>query len=134
MNDFRDETISISGKTYTASDIANEKDEFIRLEAAELSFALNRLVYDSSYLVRSAVARKKVGLEKLAGDSHWRVRATVAKYCVDEDIIERLIEDDNDFVRFIMLKRGFGIERFVNDPDEEIAAFARFELQRLQAA
>ncbi len=126
--------ITLYGKTYTAEQIANEKDEYVRLEAVDYYFALNQLVTDRSPLVRTAVARKKVGHDRLVFDENWRVRATVAQHCTDQEIIDILIQDENDFVRYIIAKRGFGAEQLANDPDDEIASIARYTMQQLQAA
>ncbi len=126
--------LTLSGKTYTVDDIIREKDEYIRIEATDFHFALNELVRDKSPLVRTAVARKKVGHEYLAFDKHWRVRATVAQYCSDKELIEILAKDENEFVRYIIAKRGYCAELLINDPDEEIAELAKESLQKREAA
>ena len=128
------DSISLAGKSYTAADIVKEKDVYIRLEAIDNHFALKELANDQSSMIRIAVARKKVGHEKLIKDKNWRVRATVAQHCDDKTLIERLIKDTNDFVRFIIAKRGLCADQLINDPDQEIAAIARFELEKFQAA
>lgn len=120
-----EEAIMIFGKRYTARDVLRDKDEYIRLEAVDKCFALRELVGDPSVLVRMAVARKGVGHEILVTDPSWRVRATVAKYCVESEILDELIQDAHDFVRFVLVKRRHALECFVQDPDEEIAAIAR---------
>ena len=124
------DTVVISGREYTELEIVNETEEYIRLEAVDLCFALNRLVWDRSSLVRTAVARKNIGHKTLVNDESWRVRATVAKYANEDDVLNKLIEDENDFVRFVIVKRGIGLERFINDSDEEISSIARYELQK----
>lgn len=124
------DTIIISGKKYDELSILKEKEEYVRLEAVGLCFALTRLVHDNSALVRAAVARKKVGHEFLVNDKSWRVRATVAKYTDDTRILHSLLKDDNDFVRFIIAKRGCKLDFFINDADEEIASLARYQLQQ----
>lgn len=124
------DTITISGKHYTELSILKEKEEYVRLEAVGLCFALTRLVHDSSALVRAAVARKKVGHEFLVNDKSWRVRATVAKYTDDSNVLDLLVEDENDFVRFVIAKRGNNLDFFINDEDEEIASLARYQLQQ----
>lgn len=123
------DTIEISGKIYTEVSIAKEKEEYIRLEAVDLCFALRKLIHDKSSLVRTAVARKMMGHEFLVKDKCWRVRATVAKYTDDTQVIAKLVTDEHNFVRFIVVKRGFHLEHFVNDSDEEIASSARYQLQ-----
>jgi len=123
------DTITISGKTYTESSIVKEKEEYIRLEAVDLCFALRKLIHDKSSLVRTAVARKMMGHEFLVKDTCWRVRATVAKYTTDTQVLDKLITDEHTFVRFIVVKRGYQLEHFVNDIDEEIASSARYQLQ-----
>ncbi len=123
-------TIAINGKTYSEHDIVKEKEVYVRLEAVGLCFALRALVNDSSALVRCAVARKKVGHEHLVYDSNWKVRATVAQYCDDDGLLDILKNDMNDFVRFIVVKRGYGLEQFIHDVDEEIASIARYGLQQ----
>ncbi|WP_305907254.1 hypothetical protein Q9L42_016930 [Methylomarinum sp. Ch1-1] len=122
-------TLAIDGKVYSEQDIVQEKQEYIRLEAVDACFALHALVNDKSALVRSAVARKKVGHEYLVFDKNWRVRATVAQYCDDEHLLDQLKNDSNEFVRFIVAKRGYALEQFVDDVDEEIASLARYQLQ-----
>lgn len=124
------ETVTISGRLYDESKICKEKEEYIRLEAVDLCFALNKLVHDKSSLVRVAVARKNVGHTLLVNDECWRVRATVAKYAKDESILDKLINDENDFIRFIIVKRGYKPDLFINDTDEEISSIARYQLQQ----
>lgn len=135
MKKISDQAVSILGKAYTEKEVLRHKDEFIRLEAVEQCFALNALAADSSPLVRSAVASKQVGHAVLVGDDNWRVRATVAKHC-KYDLLAQLVHDEHDFVRFIVAKRGFGLDKLVDDEDEEIAAIARHQLQldEMQAA
>ncbi len=123
------DTIKLSGKTYDETSITKEKEEYIRLEAVDACFALRKLIHDKSSLVRIAVARKMMGHEFLVKDKSWRVRATVAKHTDDIQVLDKLISDENDFVRFIIVKRGHQLEHFVNDPDEEIASSARYQLQ-----
>lgn len=123
-------TITINGRVYSEQDIVKEKQEYVRLEAVDLCFALQALVNDSSYLIRCAVARKKVGHQQLVHDDNWRVRATVAKYCEDEALLEILKTDSHDFVRFVVVKRGYALKHFVDDQDEEIASIARYKLQQ----
>lgn len=127
-------TITINGRMYSERDIVKEKEEYVRLEAVELCFALRALANDRSHLIRSAVARKKVGHEKLVHDDNWRVRATVAKYCEDEALLDILKDDRHNFVRFVVVKRGYALEQFVDDDDEEIASIARYTLQHKQIA
>ncbi len=128
------ETIVISGKAYNEVAIINEKEDYIRLEAVDMCFALNALVYDESSLIRTAVARKKVGHDQLVNDESWRVRATVAKYTDDTEILDKLINDEKDFVRFIIVKRGYALEFFINDEDEEIASTAKYQIQQQEVA
>ncbi len=123
------DTITISGKTYTEASITKEKEEYIRLEAVDLCFALRKLIYDKSTLVRTAVARKMMGHEFLVNDECWRVRATVAKYTDNIQVLDKLTADEHTFVRFIVVKRGHNLEHFVNDDDEEIASSARYQIQ-----
>lgn len=125
----REQTVMISGRQYTAMDVFRDKDEYVRLEAVDKCFALRELVGDSSVLVRMAVARKGVGHETLVADASWRVRATVAKYSVENGILDLLVEDVHDFVRFVLVKRNYALESFLRDPDEEIAAIARQALK-----
>ena len=127
-------TIVISGKKYDETAILKEKEEYVRLEAVDLCFALHQLALDSSELVRTAVARKKVKHDVLVGDKSWRVRATVAKYTEDVAVLTRLVADENDFVRFVVVKRGYGLDSFINDTDEEIASIARYQIQNRKAA
>ena len=89
-------------------DVFKDKDEYIRLEAVDKCFALRELVNDPSVLVRMAVARKGVGHETLVVDASWRVRATVAKYSMESKILDLLLEDVHDFVRFVLVKRRYG--------------------------
>ncbi len=128
------ETIVISGRTYDEISIINEKEEYIRLEAVDMCFALSKLVYDESSLIRTAVARKKVGHEWLVNDQSWRVRATVAKYTDDTSVLDQLVKDEKDFVRFIIVKRGYALEFYVNDEDEEISSTAKYLLQQKEVA
>jgi len=128
------DTIVIAGKEYNELGVFNEKDEYIRLEAVDLCFALTKLIFDKSALVRAAVARKKVGHEYLVKDSSWRVRATVAKYTDQKHILDQLVADNNEFVRFVVVKRGHGLDSFVHDADEEIASIARYQLQNNEQA
>ncbi|MCF6204714.1 MAG: hypothetical protein L3J59_13775 [Methylococcaceae bacterium] len=128
------ETIVISGKTYDETALINEKEEYIRLEAVDMCFALSALVYDKSSLIRTAVARKKVGHDLLVNDDSWRVRATVAKYTDNTEILDKLINDEKDFVRFIIVKRGYALEFFINDEDEEIASIAKHQIQQREVA
>ena len=123
------DTITISGKTYTEASITKEKEEYIRLEAVDLCFALRKLIFDKSTLVRTAVARKMMGHEFLVNDESWRVRATVAKYTDNIQVLDKLATDEHTFVRFIVVKRGHKLEHFVNDDDEEIASSARYQIQ-----
>jgi uncharacterized protein with PhoU and TrkA domain len=124
------DTITISGRSYDEKTITKEKEEYIRLEAVDLSFALSRLVYDKSSLVRTAVARKKVGHNLLVNDESWRVRATVAQYTNKTVVLDQLTHDENDFVRYIIVKRGHNLEAYLNDPDEEVASIARYLIQQ----
>ncbi len=120
--------VMINGKSYTEQDIIKEKEEYIRLESVDLCFALSELVFDASPLVRCAVARKKVGHEHLVHDDNWKVRATVAMYC-QEHLLDKLKEDPSDFVRFVVVKRGYDLAHFIHDEDDEIASIARYQLQ-----
>jgi len=124
-----EESINIYGKKYTPDTIIKEPDEYIRLAAASEGFALAHLIKDKSPLVRSSIARIKYGHDQLAADENWKVRATVAKYCKPK-IIKRMINDENHFVRYIIAKRGFHLEHFINDSDEEIADLARYQLSQ----
>lgn len=123
------DTIVIAGKEYDELGVLKDTDEYVRLEAVDLCFALKKLIHDKSALVRAAVARKKVGHEFLVKDESWRVRATVAKYTDQENILDLLVTDNNEFVRFVVVKRGHGLDSFVHDVDEEIASIARYQLQ-----
>lgn len=127
-----EEKITLAGKNYTIAELLKESDDYIRLEAAEQCFALKELVYDRSMLVRSAVARKMIGHDILINDIDWQVRATVAKYCTDTQFLDKLVHDDHEFVRFVVVKRGHALALFTQDSDEEIAAIARHSLQRQQ--
>jgi len=127
-------TVVIDGKLYSEQDIVKEKQEYIRLESVDLCFALQALIQDKSALVRTAVARKKVGHEQLVYDENWRVRAIVAKYCDDERLLDILKNDNNEFVRFLVVKRGYDLEQFIHDVDEEIASIARYGLQNRKVA
>ncbi|MCK5889790.1 MAG: hypothetical protein KAG19_07590 [Methylococcales bacterium] len=120
------ETAVISGKTYTVDTITKEKEEYVRLEAVDMCFALRQLTSDPSALIRTAVARKKFGHPTLVKDKAWRVRATVAKYTDDMDILDQLVKDENDFIRYIIVKREHALTFYLNDPDEEIASIARY--------
>ncbi|MGR9115177.1 MAG: hypothetical protein ACU85E_05380 [Gammaproteobacteria bacterium] len=130
----REQTVMIFGKQYTAEDLLREKDEYVRLEAADKCFALRELVNDTSVLVRMAVARKGVGHDALVADSSWKVRAVVAKYSKEERILDLLVKDVHDFVRFVLVKRCYALECFLQDSDEEIAAIARHGLDGQYAA
>ena len=118
------EKITISGRRYDEQGIANEKEEYIRLEAVDLCFGLKKLVFDKSALIRTAVARKKVGHDLLVKDESWRVRATVAKYTDDPKLLDFLAKDENNFVRYVVVKRGHGLKQFIDDVDEEISSIA----------
>ncbi|NOQ14441.1 MAG: hypothetical protein GQ583_08210 [Methyloprofundus sp.] len=124
-----EESIDIYGKVYTQRKICKEPDEYIRLAAASQGFALKYLINDKSTLVRSSIARIKYGHEQLATDESWKVRATVAKHCKPK-LLSRMIDDEHHFVRYIIARRGFHLEHFINDPDEEIADLARYELSK----
>ncbi len=126
-------TIKINGRTYTEKDIVKEKEEYVRLEAVDRCFALTALANDASPLVRCAVARKKVAHEQLVNDPDWKVRATVAMYC-PESMLEKLKDDSSDFVRFVVVKRGYDLKRFIHDQDDEIASIARYQLQKTALA
>ena len=124
-----EESIDIYGKVYTQTKICKEPDEYIRLAAASEGFALKHLINDESAIVRSSIARIKYGHEQLLSDENWKVRATVAKHC-KPILLSGMINDENHFVRYIIAKRGFHLEHFINDPDEEIADLARYELNK----
>ncbi|NOR69438.1 MAG: hypothetical protein GQ532_07045 [Methylomarinum sp.] len=127
-------TIVIAGKEYDELTIFKEKEEYIRLEAVDLCFALKKLVNDKSALVRAAVAQKNVGHEALVNDDSWRVRATVAKYTDSNRVLDVLVGDSHDFVRYVVVKRGYGLFLLVNDPDEEIASIAKYQMQNNEGA
>lgn len=124
------DTITIAGRKYDEKGIAKEKEEYVRLEAVDLCFGLKHLIFDKSALVRTAVARKKIGHELFVNDKSWRVRATVAKYSDDPKVLDQLLKDENDFVRFVLVKRGHGLVHFTKDTDEEIVSIARYQLQK----
>ena len=124
-----EESIYLYGKKYTLAAICKEPDEYIRLAAASEGFALQHLVNDTSALVRSSIARIKYGHDQLASDESWKVRATVAKHC-NPKILSCMINDENHFVRYVIAKRGFYLEHFINDSDDEIAELARYELNK----
>jgi len=128
------DTVVIAGKEYNELGVLKERDEYIRLEAVDLCFALKKLIHDKSALVRAAVARKKVGHEFLVKDKSWRVRATVAKYADQKNILDLLVTDNNEFVRFVVVKRGHGLNSFIHDADDEIASIARYQLQNDERA
>jgi hypothetical protein len=128
------QTILLAGRQYTVADVVTEPDEYVRLEAVDLCFALTHLIHDHSVLVRCAVARKKVGHDVLVKDQDWHVRATVAKYCIESHFLDILAQDSHEFVRFVVVKRGYASDYLVNDTDEEIAAIARYNLQYQRAA
>lgn len=125
-----EETITLAGKIYNVAELLREVDDYVRLEAAEQCFALTALINDPSSLVRSTVARKKIGHEVLVKDVEWQVRATVAKYCSEVKFLDILAQDNHEFVRFVVVKRGHALELLAQDSDEEIAAIARYTLQR----
>lgn len=133
MNDSND-LITLYGKTYTAAKLSNVKDEFIKLEAIDKDFALEKLSHDQSPVIRAAVAKKKVGHEHLCLDLNWRVRASVALHCNDLEIIDHLATDENDFVRYIIAKRGYAAERLINDTDPEIVQLSKENLHQAEAA
>lgn len=124
-----EERINLYGNFYTQAKICTEPDEYIRLEAASKGFALKLLINDKSPLVRATIARIKYGHEQLATDENWKVRATVAKHCKVK-LLGSFIDDENHFVRYIIVKRGFHLEHFINDVDEEIADLARYQLKQ----
>ena len=124
------DTIIIAGRTYDERGIAREKEEYIRLEAVDSCFGLRKLIYDKSALVRTAVARKKVGHEYFVKDENWRVRATVAKYTDDISILDQLVKDKNDFVRFVIFKRWPWLEKHIDYLDEEISSIARYKIEK----
>ncbi|PKM10645.1 MAG: hypothetical protein CVV13_12355 [Gammaproteobacteria bacterium HGW-Gammaproteobacteria-3] len=126
----QEQTATISGKKYTVTGLLKVKDEYIRLEAVDKCFALRELVNDPSVLVRMAVARKGVGHSSLVRDLNWRVRATVAKYSTDEHILNTLIQDEHEFVRFVLVKRRHALEYFQQDSDAEISAIAKWNLNQ----
>lgn len=130
MSEASEDKITLAGKEYSVAELLKEPDDYIRLEAAEQCFALAALVNDRSMLVRSTVARKKIGHEVLVKDVDWQVRATVAKYCSESKFLDILAQDSHEFVRFVVVKRGHALEQFVEDRDEEIAAIARYSLER----
>ena len=80
------------------------------------------------------MARKKVGHELLVKDESWRVRATVAKYTDDPKLLDFLVKDENNFVRYVVVKRGHGLKQFIDDIDEEISSIARYQLQNNEVA
>lgn len=123
-----EDSINIEGKTYTNVNIQKEPDEYIRLAAANQGFALKELINDKSTLIRSSIARIKYGHEQLITDDSWKVRATVAKHCKPK-LLSNLIDDENHFVRYVIAKRGFHLEHFINDTDEEVADLARYQLK-----
>jgi len=124
-----EETINLHNKLYTQGDICTEPDEYIRLEAASHGFALKRLIHDKSHLVRCTIARLKYGHEQLATDPNWKVRATVATHCKSR-LLPLFLNDENHFVRYIVVKRGYALEHFIYDSDEEIADLARYLLKK----
>ncbi len=123
-----EETINLYGICYTPNKICSEPDEYLRLEAVEQGFALKQLISDTSHLVRSTIARLKYGHEQLANDPNWRVRANVARYC-KPSLLKQFINDENHFVRYIVVQRGYHLEHFTADSDEEIADLARYQLR-----
>ncbi len=125
------DTIIIAGRKYNESSILNEKEEYIRIEAVDMCFALTVLTGDKSAVVRAAVARKKVGHDILVADDCWRVRATVAKYTDDPAYLKKLASDENEFVRFIVVKKGYCLDVLKHDSDEEIASTARYLLENV---
>jgi hypothetical protein len=127
------DSIILSGKQYTVEQLVKEKDEHVKLEAVDRFFAVHELARDASPLVRIAVARRGVEHDRLAFDKDYRVRATVAKYCTDKELLDHLLKDENEFVRFIIAKRGHGFEYLLNDPDEEVASLARHGLQKARS-
>jgi hypothetical protein len=130
MFNIPENTITLAGKTYSTAELMREADDYIRLEAAEQCFALDELLKDRCALVRSTVARKKVGHKVLVDDIDWQVRATVAKYCNEPELLDKLAKDSHEFVRFVVVKRGHALELLAQDDDEEVAAIARYTLQR----
>jgi len=128
------DTIVISGRKYSEDEVSREKEEYIRLEAVDMCFALTALIEDTSDVVRAAVARKKVGHDILVADKCWRVRATVAKYTDNPKYLKKLASDENEFVRYIVVKKGYCLDFLKNDEDEEIASTARYLLQNLELA
>ena len=71
-----------------------------------------------------------MGHDILVNDESWRVRATVAQHTDDTAILDQLTHDENDFVRFIIVKREHNLEKYLNDKDEEIASTARYLIQQ----
>ncbi len=128
------DTVVISGRKYSETELFKEKEEYVRLEAVDMCFALTVLIQDRSSVVRAAVARKKVGHDILVNDTCWRVRATVAKYTDEPELVKLLAKDENEFVRFIVVKKGHCLEFLRYDEDEEIASTARYLLQNLEPA
>lgn len=126
------DTVVISGKKYNEAELFKEKEEYVRLEAVDMCFALTVLIRDQSAVVRAAVARKKVGHDVLVSDVCWRVRATVAKYTDEPKHLKLLSSDENEFVRFIIVKKGYCLDSLRYDEDEEIASTARYMLQNLE--
>lgn len=124
-----EERINLHGNYYTPAKISEEPDEYLRLEAADQGFALNLLINDKSPLVRATIARIKFGHAQLATDENWKVRATVAKHCKTE-LLSNFLDDENHFVRYVIVKRGVHLQHFINDVDEEIADLARYQLKK----
>jgi hypothetical protein len=54
----------------------------------------------------------------------------VAKYSTDEHILNTLIQDEHEFVRFVLVKRRHALEYFQQDSDAEISAIAKWNLNQ----
>lgn len=85
---------------------------------------LEKLVDHNKCSVRRAVAKQGYGLEKLSDDNDWSVRRTVAGHGnkLSSHIIDKLIKDEDGYVRSKLAEEGIALNIFINDEDEDVRA------------
>ena len=97
--------------------VDDEEDVSNRLMSAQTGYGLDKLVYDTDWGVRQAVALKGFGLDILIDDKNKNVREIVALYKYG---LNKLIYDNESSVRQSVAMCGYGLDKLLYDTDKDV--------------
>lgn len=101
-----------------------------RVRNAEVRAALEQLVNDPDYTVRTEVARQGYGLDQLVNDPEISVRVVVARQGYG---LDQLINDPVATVRMEVAMQNYGLMKLIHDPSTVVRDCAEKQLRKRAA-